>query len=284
MAPEVFEERYSTKADIWSVGCVAIQMASGNPPWKDLGLTNPVALFQHITKSSGSPLLNLNEVEFICGQRDGLIKMESFRNLVARCFERFPENRPNAGDLLEHIFFTEENSLSIDDQSDSDCGLFHSPVAMRSTYGNTLSSSPNWATDLSPIQRLPLRRCSSGGNAIRSPMFSPPLPRRNVGRGTTPMRMNQSPTQRSSPVPDDAEWPTWARKEILVKPAITDDQAVRESRPQYDEKTRSIMTDSLAYSDDDDGNTSMQREGNCGLLSPPLIGVSILSSALDSGS
>eukprot|EP00532_Pseudo-nitzschia_australis_P004032 CAMPEP_0168201928 /NCGR_PEP_ID=MMETSP0139_2-20121125/23993_1 /TAXON_ID=44445 /ORGANISM="Pseudo-nitzschia australis, Strain 10249 10 AB" /LENGTH=125 /DNA_ID=CAMNT_0008127567 /DNA_START=83 /DNA_END=460 /DNA_ORIENTATION=- len=46
MAPEVFEEKYSAKADIWGIGCVAFQMATAKPPWKELGFTNPISLLK----------------------------------------------------------------------------------------------------------------------------------------------------------------------------------------------------------------------------------------------
>ena len=48
MAPEVIELRGSTAAsDIWSVGCTAVELFSGNPPYYDL---EPVpALFRIVT-------------------------------------------------------------------------------------------------------------------------------------------------------------------------------------------------------------------------------------------
>lgn len=50
MAPEVIQNRGETmlwkKADVWSVGCTVIEMATGSPPWSQY--SNPVTAMYHI--------------------------------------------------------------------------------------------------------------------------------------------------------------------------------------------------------------------------------------------
>jgi serine/threonine protein kinase len=264
MAPEVFEEKYSTKADIWSVGCVAIQMLSGSPPWKDLGLSNPVSLFQHISKTSGPPKVSLNEADAVVGLRDGPIKMEVFKTLVARCFDRIPESRPSTFELLDDIFFTREHNLSFDDSCDSVHGLFNSPVSAASNSKDTISTSPVWATNLSPIRRPPHRRSSSIGNVVRSPMFSPPLPKRN-GELLQNFKTEQSPI--ASPIANAADWPTWARHKVAsIKTPSQDLRLIGEAVRNTKIEPRShSSTDSLVYSDSDDN------------ISSPLIGMQFIN-------
>jgi serine/threonine protein kinase len=191
MAVEVFEEKYSMKADVWSVGCVAIQMATGSPPWKSLGYSNPVALFSHLKSHNDPPPINIaskdmNPLEF------GLLK-----SVVAKCFKRDPSERPSAKSLQHDPFFSEVHTLSDDDHSVGR-GLF-SP-----------ESHCSWEAMHSPIsaKRSPIPSRSSRSNSVgprRSPFMSPPLPKR-TGTG---LRASPAPL---SPQADTNEWPTWARE------------------------------------------------------------------------
>lgn len=228
---------------------MAVQMATGSPPWKKLGLTNPVSLFQHISNATGPPDMEMNEVEAVSGVVDGRHKLDLFKNLVAICFERVPENRPSAKNLLDHFFFVVDHSLSIDEKSEC-CGLF-SP---ESTCSKISPSSP-LGINFSPI-RLPVRRRNSIG-APSSPFFSPPLPRSSQKRASRPLL---------SPVPDASEWPTWAREKLisaenrqsLAKPVvqaltILEGKPVIQASTEHDDKPvfqAPIMLDSLAYSED----------------------------------
>jgi serine/threonine protein kinase len=57
MAPEVIRNRGTAKgwkrADIWSVGCTVIEMATGKPPWNQF--SNPVTAMYNIACEEVTP-------------------------------------------------------------------------------------------------------------------------------------------------------------------------------------------------------------------------------------
>ncbi|TPX40874.1 hypothetical protein SeMB42_g05842 [Synchytrium endobioticum] len=88
MAPEVIiRSAYNEKADIWSLGITAIEMAKGRPP-----------------NSSHPPM----KVLFIIAQKDPPVLnghfSPEFHDFVARCLAKRPSLRPHAADLLQHPF------------------------------------------------------------------------------------------------------------------------------------------------------------------------------------
>jgi serine/threonine protein kinase len=54
-APEVLVGDYNSKVDIWSLGCVIIEMASGKPPWSEENFENPFRALYHIGNSGSIP-------------------------------------------------------------------------------------------------------------------------------------------------------------------------------------------------------------------------------------
>ncbi|KAL7505234.1 hypothetical protein ACHAXN_006010 [Cyclotella atomus] len=102
MAPEVFEEKYGPKADVWSVGGVVFQMATGSPPWKDLRHKNPISLFFHLKNTEGPP------------ETSAPINDRYLNDLIAQCFQRHPSKRPDTKALLNELLLNHSPSIGTD--------------------------------------------------------------------------------------------------------------------------------------------------------------------------
>ncbi|URE11735.1 hypothetical protein MUK42_33606 [Musa troglodytarum] len=94
MAPEVIHSHmgYGIKADIWSFGITALELAHGRPPLSHLPLSK--SLMMKITNR-----LRLEEH----GRKKKFSK--AFKDMVAACLCRDPSKRPSADKLLRHPFF-----------------------------------------------------------------------------------------------------------------------------------------------------------------------------------
>ncbi|KAL6185063.1 hypothetical protein ACLB2K_041198 [Fragaria x ananassa] len=101
MAPEVVHSHngYGCKADIWSLGITALELAHGGPPLSHLPPSKSLLL--KITKR-----FNFSDYEKR-GETDNKSKKfsKSFKDLVGLCLDQDPNKRPSAEKLLKHSFF-----------------------------------------------------------------------------------------------------------------------------------------------------------------------------------
>ena len=102
MSPEVIKGGKHPHArlgavDIWSMGCVISEMATGQRPWSNMD--NEWAIMYNIAQGNSPKMPSIEEMSEV-----GL-------DFLRKCFERDPARRASAAELLQHEWILSIRSM-----------------------------------------------------------------------------------------------------------------------------------------------------------------------------
>ncbi|KAG4436454.1 hypothetical protein IFR05_008068 [Cadophora sp. M221] len=122
MSPEVIKGENPGRAgavDVWSLGCVILEMATGRRPWASLD--NEWAIMYNIAQGNPPQLPAIDQLS-----PEGI-------DFLKRCFVRDPKKRASAAELLQHEWIMAiKSQVAIEPSTPSDAGSSHSRGSLSS--------------------------------------------------------------------------------------------------------------------------------------------------------
>lgn len=164
MAPEVIQQTQSgrgwRRADVWSVGCTVLEMATGRPPWSEY--SNPVTAMYHIACTDAVP------------EPPESLSAEG-KDFLRQCLQRDPGRRPDVTKLLLHPFVSKIPDASLRATSAT---LLHAfpqrPSTGHGRPATSLRGDSGWLGAMSPA--LGSRLAGSDADAFGLEQWAPVPP------------------------------------------------------------------------------------------------------------
>lgn len=138
VAPEVMSGKYNYKVDIWSLGCVVIEMAQAKAPWSECNFESSFQALYHIGSTESYPIVPNHLTD-------------EAKQFVKLCLTRDPKNRPSATQLLKHSFIAdlEQYTKSVINDDDTSSNQKTDKLNSNSKSSNSSTAQPIYNPRLS---------------------------------------------------------------------------------------------------------------------------------------
>ena len=183
-------------------------MASGSPPWKDMGFKNPISLFFYIKNNDNSP--SLPPLKFSSTNPSDDHVYDQLKNVISRCFQRNPCNRPSASSLLSDVFFVGTSSSvqkSSSETTENEVNPPCNPSCLPSSNGDFHSNSNTSRKPLTQISENEVYTSTLTDSLCYSLSLPAPL-----FKGDKPKSLDCAKN-----LTDSSEWPQWAKLSNTAK-------------------------------------------------------------------